>query len=180
MLILRPPAHPRSRGEHLYAVSPAARASGSSPLTRGARIFGRDDDRLVRLIPAHAGSTGTKLNRSPLIWAHPRSRGEHTRKSAHNSVAGGSSPLTRGALHVHGAAGAHGRLIPAHAGSTHVDGPGDAGAAAHPRSRGEHLGAGNESRGANGSSPLTRGARETCRGGSSRRGLIPAHAGSTH
>ena len=49
--------HPRSRGEHLPFGQDLDRATGSSPLTRGARKEDckRHDKR--RIIPAHAGST---------------------------------------------------------------------------------------------------------------------------
>jgi len=50
---------------------------------------------------------------------------------------------------------------------------------AHPRSRGEHLRVVRFAYLAEGSSPLTRGARGTSLGGAGSAGLIPAHAGST-
>ncbi len=90
-------AHPRSRGEHVSSLRNMARASGSSPLTRGALswVCRRGDP--PRLIPAHAGSTTSPPppKRSPP--AHPRSRGEHTSPTCRQVRFGGSSPLTRGA-----------------------------------------------------------------------------------
>ena len=71
-------------------------------------------------------------------------------------------------------------IIPAHAGSTppkpqhrqhHPD---------HPRSRGEHIRAYQAEGWQFGSSPLTRGARGRRWSPHQRRGIIPAHAGSTH
>ena len=50
-------AHPRSRGENNAVPLTDARASGSSPLTRGKQIVGLDKVAPQRLIPAHAGKT---------------------------------------------------------------------------------------------------------------------------
>ncbi|KXB52626.1 hypothetical protein HMPREF0307_02206 [Corynebacterium sp. DNF00584] len=49
------------------------------------------------LIPAHAGSTRSRSGSSRWAQAHPRSRGEHSERSAEGDPATGSSPLTRGA-----------------------------------------------------------------------------------
>ena len=97
MTALRIAAHPRSRGEHAVGLSANQYQEGSSPLTRGARPAPRVQNSEYRLIPAHAGSTPSRVishRRSP---AHPRSRGEH------------SEPIPP--LRLSG-------LIPAHAGST--------------------------------------------------------------
>ncbi|KXI17198.1 hypothetical protein HMPREF3227_01727 [Corynebacterium sp. CMW7794] len=53
-----PPAHPRSRGEHLCGRRGAYPPAGSSPLTRGAPLRHLRPGSDGRLIPAHAGSTG--------------------------------------------------------------------------------------------------------------------------
>ena len=111
-------AHPRSRGEHRCSQSHPRRASGSSPLTRGALKRRASSGVIAGLIPAHAGSTLPVHRVCPGQWAHPRSRGEHLSRLHACSARGGSSPLTRGALPP-----AYGRergagLIPAHAGST--------------------------------------------------------------
>ena len=98
-LLLVPPAHPRSRGEHQISIPHDTKVKGSSPLTRGARdegiICGRDDG----LIPAHAGSTNSTGSSSGPPRAHPRSRGEHRFPSRKTKATSGSSPLTRGARH---------------------------------------------------------------------------------
>ena len=71
--------------------------------------------------------------------AHPRSRGENIASRKFPVYAPGSSPLTRGKLHVvvdpergHG-------LIPAHAGKTVDKATFDQIKGAHPRSRGENV-----------------------------------------
>ena len=89
--------------------------------------------------------------------AHPRSRGENTDVYGTVLVAGGSSPLTRGKhppiKHFDHAI----RLIPAHAGKTHLARRCVSASEAHPRSRGENaIGSFLESADC-GSSPLTRG-----------------------
>mgnify|MGYP000890263657 CR=1 FL=1 len=91
----------------------------------------------------------------------------------------GSSPLTRGARRCAGSASVGSRLIPAHAGSTIRATGGPFRSGAHPRSRGEHGSSTVEQVRADGSSPLTRGARRPSRWGRCCPRLIPAHAGST-
>ena len=56
-LVLARSAHPRSRGEHLIEEADDVMQAGSSPLTRGARIFAVEEVAESGLIPAHAGST---------------------------------------------------------------------------------------------------------------------------
>ena len=155
----RPPAHPRSRGEHseigFLPVCPA------------------------RLIPAHAGSTLAAGWNHPPARAHPRSRGEHHRTLKYDIPGHGSSPLTRGApVHLvpHRVLR---RLIPAHAGSTLIRRLCRARSRAHPRSRGEHADEPVFLELGEGSSPLTRGAPALAICTAMRFGLIPAHAGST-
>ena len=70
-------AHPRSRGENIARTRGVESPSGSSPLTRGKRIYRRPRTRTRRLIPAHAGKTSTERQRPFDKWAHPRSRGEN-------------------------------------------------------------------------------------------------------
>ena len=52
--------HPRIRGEHLYFDKPQTRNCGSSPHTRGARDEAQRRVRVGRIIPAYAGSTGSR------------------------------------------------------------------------------------------------------------------------
>ena len=111
-------AHPRSRGEHGCAKYEMGGWLGSSPLTRGARSGHDDEARRHGLIPAHAGSTAGSRSSSRRRGAHPRSRGEHSSRSANSEAVAGSSPLTRGAPCEPAPPSAHPGLIPAHAGST--------------------------------------------------------------
>ena len=49
------------------------------------------------LIPAHAGSTDVPAAEEVFARAHPRSRGEHSKREGKENTKMGSSPLTRGA-----------------------------------------------------------------------------------
>ena len=134
-----------------------ARASGSSPLTRGKHYVASGGRVTQRLIPTHAGKTSTSSTRHPSPKAHPHSRGEN--QGLTRDVAGteGSSPLTRGKhapgpvpCHTHG-------LIPTHAGKTPCNPGTPGGARAHPHSRGENTLQSRYAWRRAGSSPLTRG-----------------------
>ena len=110
--------HPRSREENIDAWQLPERHVGSPPLARGKPQQGRESSDCARLIPAHAGKTGSCCRPRPACRAHPRSRGENAQADYGSTVERGSSPLTRGkqdgrpvCVAIHG-------LIPAHAGKT--------------------------------------------------------------
>ena len=132
---------------------------GSSPLTRGKRIYRRPRTRTRRLIPAHAGKTALTTSSGPSFRAHPRSRGENKCPPSDCPRCPGSSPLTRGKPGATAAGLAGGGLIPAHAGKTNP-----------PRREGGKP---------QGSSPLTRGKQLHASADNHRKRLIPAHAGKT-
>ena len=134
------PAHPRSRGEHGFVVHEDYFSGGSSPLTRGAPQACSACLPNTGLIPAHAGSTWSITAFMLVGRAHPRSRGEHPPAVGIGIGIHGSSPLTRGALVRLASITDPSRLIPAHAGSTRWTAAPSSAPAAHPRSRGEHLG----------------------------------------
>ena len=92
---------------------------------------------------------------------------------------GGSSPLTRGKRPDADGGGCAERLIPAHAGKTLRVLESTADHAAHPRSRGENSPPSTQRSRQCGSSPLTRGKRDTRRRCVTAGRLIPAHAGKT-
>ena len=71
-------AHPRSRGEHLTFQFITLTFQGSSPLARGTRRRNSDAEGVRGLIPARAGNTMFGVLSVCLLWAHPRSRGEHS------------------------------------------------------------------------------------------------------
>ena len=76
--IVRPPVHPRVRGEH---IAPAIAATCP-----------------MRFIPACAGNTAVIFMPLTFLTVHPRVRGEHARVSAALRRIAGSSPRARGTL----------------------------------------------------------------------------------
>ena len=172
-------AHPRSHGENHSKGGKARTVPGSSPLTRGKRVFGGERQGCVRFIPAHAGKTNSAGLYPISLPAHPRSRGENLGNTLWSAGKSGSSPLTRGKPDALPHAGGCERLIPAHAGKTgpQADRPDRLGA--HPRSRGENFGVEEDSGLIDGSSPLTRGKPDAIRQDRHHHRLIPAHAGKT-
>ena len=151
--------HPRSREENIDAWQLPERHVGSPPLARGKPQQGRESSDCARLIPAHAGKTGSCCRPRPACRAHPRSRGENGQESSDEGAPSGSSPLTRGKPCQHRAPVPHAGLIPAHAGKTARRRCPCANAAAHPRSREENLWEDRIRALEHGSSPLTRGKR---------------------
>ena len=134
---------------------------------------------MVRIIPAHAGSTTRAFTGSVVGEDHPRSRGEHVNGLGDVTAIRGSSPLTRGARQTPSRDPVNIRIIPAHAGSTSKARPRFTKRGDHPRSRGEHSPHLYRSWYMRGSSPLTRGARPVGGVSGSAGRIIPAHAGST-
>ena len=152
-------AHPRSRGENLLGFEGVGLRPGSSPLTRGKHSRRRAQLLDGGLIPAHAGKTTVGAGPGGSRTAHPRSRGENTRRSTTKYSIGGSSPLTRGKP----------------SGSRRTR----ALLTAHPRSRGENIWGSPTAGVYKGSSPLTRGKLRHQAQNVQPTGLIPAHAGKT-
>ena len=172
-------AHPRSRGEndaHHVAGNPPG---GSSPLTRGKPGPKALASTRRRLIPAHAGKTGSASRSRFPGWAHPRSRGENPDVVVGEVPCAGSSPLTRGKPVERRGQPRLLRLIPAHAGKTCSPPRRTEGGWAHPRSRGENPLVDRLTAVAGGSSPLTRGKLDRVPIRRDNLGLIPAHAGKT-
>ena len=150
-------AHPRSRGENAILLGVPFTTAGSSPLTRGKPSSRCAAPLTVGLIPAHAGKTPQTHPGGRCSQAHPRSRGENRPSVATRCTPSGSSPLTRGKLHLLGNDRRIIRLIPAHAGKTAPGCPGPRRPGAHPRSRGENRALDTLNMCRVGSSPLTRG-----------------------
>ena len=172
-------AHPRSRGENTYCLQSDQLFRGSSPLTRGKRLFQVGGSAHGRLIPAHAGKTAITSAYKHSVAAHPRSRGENVMVAGAARADAGSSPLTRGKRRWSMPRGPIDGLIPAHAGKTVQCGRIGGGGGAHPRSRGENPSLRTPPIPESGSSPLTRGKLVLASDGETELGLIPAHAGKT-
>ena len=171
--------YPRSRGESLQFLHHACAMSGSSPLTLGKLEGVHADLPDVSLIPAHAGKTSADPRGAASSPAHPRSRGENSRRTVRPASGPGSSPLMRGKRVPRDEDIGALRLIPAHAGKTATASWNRSFPWAHPRSRGENTAADARINEPTGSSPLTQG--KPCRNHRppDPRRLIPAHAGKT-
>ena len=171
--------HPRMRGEHAIPGSRPSRASGSSPHARGTLLAPRLPVGAQGIIPACAGSTCTPRPRLAPWWDHPRMRGERKDSSSPSTPSAGSSPHTRGTLHLDVPLHLVGEISPACAGST-LPWPGlRPPGGDHPRMRGEHSSRGRDPVPRPGSSPHVRRARRTRPPCGCWRRIIPACAGST-
>ena len=154
-------------------------ARGSSPLARGPHETQRKAIYAFGLIPARAGTTVSARDRVEIEGAHPRSRGDHSRKCFTRKPVPGSSPLARGPPYGSSLTPGLSGLIPARAGTTTPALSPRPPRRAHPRSRGDHVVMRAKKMANVGSSPLARGplineARNRGNGG-----LIPARAGTT-
>ncbi len=111
---------------------------GLSPLARGTRGPGLDDQRPDRFIPAGAGNTqkSPRIMSSPAVY--PRWRGEHTPEQRAEHDAGGLSPLARGTLVLLSGYLMGAQFIPAGAGNTGRGLARIPGEPVYPRWRGEH------------------------------------------
>ena len=152
---------------------------GSSPLARGKRRARLPEGGRFRLIPARAGKTTAASMSASRSSAHPRSRGENRRQPRRTGPRRGSSPLARGKRVFRDLDKHRVGLIPARAGKTPSLRGGCARTRAHPRSRGENIGASVTANGSDGSSPLARGKQGVRLNHVHPSRLIPARAGKT-
>ena len=132
---------------------------GSSPRMRGAPGDRMPVLRLLRIIPADAGSTVWDLMNWTVTWDHPRGCGEHSSEISWPSSFGGSSPRMRGAHTTLTSSHLGIRIIPADAGSTPRLPVPAVEIRDHPRGCGEHVEGFGSVLGQVGSSPRMRGAR---------------------
>ena len=89
-------AHPRVCGENVTPMYVFSNSSGSSPRVRGKLRNGFATTEDVRLIPACAGKTRTRLGSRPPAGAHPRVCGENLGDWPRHCGPYGSSPRVRG------------------------------------------------------------------------------------
>ena len=132
------PVHPRTGGEHLFAMWVAVAATGSSPHGRGTPnelLIRANTD---RFIPARAGNTFHQGFARQLGAVHPRTGGEHFNEPIAIFIQSGSSPHGRGTLSRKPHDRPRHRFIPARAGNTPGEGSTGGLPPVHPRTGGEH------------------------------------------
>ena len=135
--------------------------------------------RVVGIIPAYAGSTGSMSGFEGPDEDHPRVCGEHGKPLPGRLKAAGSSPRMRGARTIRRMHTKTIRIIPAYAGSTEYHRFSSRLRWDHPRVCGEHRGKPEGDIHQPGSSPRMRGAHSDTPDFVPASGIIPAYAGST-
>ena len=113
------PDHPRACGANLAVILGVHFESGSSPRMRGKHAITANSLNQSRIIPAHAGQTGSRHLNDNGHTDHPRACGAN--QSGRPACIGvcGSSPRMRGKRCVGHVQHPWPRIIPAHAGQTH-------------------------------------------------------------
>ena len=131
--------HPRRRGEHRTTVHGNVCVAGSSPQARGTPKSNANASNRTRFIPAGAGNTRLRRQRSYRCMVHPRRRGEHAGAKVQVYALNGSSPQARGTPAMDAIRRQIARFIPAGAGNTAPRRGGRGLTTVHPRRRGEHI-----------------------------------------
>ena len=171
--------HPRACGENGDDSITAWRLNGSPPRMRGKLNSEREKSRLKRITPAHAGKTPAKYLTAAQTADHPRACGENLLKIKIYHLLHGSPPRMRGKQKAPDRASSRGRITPAHAGKTFVNGKRYYSTTDHPRACGENTLPFGSTFVSFGSPPRMRGKRyfDTCATLDER--ITPAHAGKT-
>ena len=107
---------------------------------RGKVYLSANCNKIVRIIPAHAGKSFRHELWKILIWDHPRSCGEKLPYKKRKKIEQGSSPLMRGKVNEGDFLEAEFGIIPAHAGKSGTAESRTSPAKDHPRSCGEKPG----------------------------------------
>ncbi len=171
--------YPRWRGEHCTCNMVNDYLIGLSPLARGTRGPGLDDQRPDRFIPAGAGNTPPERDNTAIHPVYPRWRGEHFVYLHMPALINGLSPLARGTPKSHHVLCRLLRFIPAGAGNTRRNNEQSMTLAVYPRWRGEHSCSCRDTSWAPGLSPLARGTQVADWRGYRANRFIPAGAGNT-
>ncbi len=135
---------------------------------------------MLRITPAHAGTTYQSYALRRNAQDHPRSRGDYIMAIGLADITVGSPPLTRGLLLACPLPHLPWRITPAHAGTTQKSVCDDVPEQDHPRSRGDYNGRAITIRQRIGSPPLTRGLLYFYQILLCIPRITPAHAGTTH
>ena len=174
------PDHPRACGANSRWSIPAPATNGSSPRMRGKPRRDRQQDAILRIIPAHAGQTRTAGAGRCGHADHPRACGANPSSLAICVVSNGSSPRMRGKPQRGRRRQRRDRIIPAHAGQTTPARPLGAPPSDHPRACGANVACSRSRMPMTGSSPRMRGKRALPEPIKLHLRIIPAHAGQTH
>ena len=166
------------RGERFPAGTPRDIKYGSSPHARGTHGSGSSMVRLVRFIPACAGTASLLLFLRVYCPVHPRMRGERVISLRYDGFKGGSSPHARGTPFCTDIQVSPRRFIPACAGNAGRLRRCSRWMTVHPRMRGERTARAWPARCRNGSSPHARGTRTNGVGLAGHPRFIPACAGN--
>ena len=154
-------------------------SQGSSPRMRGSLLLSHSNDRLFRIIPAHAGLTGLRSYGLLDLRDHPRACGAHVGRCRCIITHVGSSPRMRGSHDLLMHCGVEHGIIPAHAGLTFSGCAHGTPGRDHPRACGAHTTGPEVKAWRMGSSPRMRGSLILPWALLMRLGIIPAHAGLT-
>ena len=191
--------HPRACGANKPSELPNLSLPGSSPRMRGKQGAMVCRKVSARIIPAHAGQTGTLPGRWSVSSDHPRACGANSHIVVFPWVGGGSSPRMRGKpnpvsyrfYHCGSSPRMRGklmvkikrveiiRIIPAHAGQTMTCVMRLRSRSDHPRACGANLTNSAAPIRRTGSSPRMRGKLPLPPFHATRTRIIPAHAGQT-
>ena len=171
--------HPRTGGEHFWAMMRWVALGGSSPHGRGTPGRGHRRGPGRRFIPARAGNTGSAASSCRRFPVHPRTGGEHVSNSGTTGSSSGSSPHGRGTLRLGTCHLAFSWFIPARAGNTQGSAPCRLPWPVHPRTGGEHSSLTTTTWASSGSSPHGRGTLRIARRAPLAGRFIPARAGNT-
>ncbi len=171
--------HPRACGAN-FRRSPIARSTaGSSPRMRGKLGPLAGEFAAFRIIPAHAGQTGTIDGERRHSSDHPRACGANATSVMPRSMMAGSSPRMRGKRVQQGHRQSRRRIIPAHAGQTTPAPHRPPAISDHPRACGANPWRKLSAKPQCGSSPRMRGKRRPQQNPAEFVRIIPAHAGQT-
>ena len=170
--------HPRACGEQTAPLRAVRFYQGSSPRVRGAAHFISRQNKTRGIIPARAGSSVPIHFHAPYLRDHPRACGEQVLGIIHDPINLGSSPRVRGADEQLDLLLQAGGIIPARAGSSRATMRWTPRTRDHPRACGEQFGLNSIKPLCMGSSPRVRGAGRRGSPWKTRRGIIPARAGS--
>ena len=130
------PDHPRACGANSVLENFSSPLIGSSPRMRGKPRPPPCAPRRARIIPAHAGQTKPQYQQYRRPTDHPRACGANRLISVAAVCRAGSSPRMRGKPVRANHLARNTRIIPAHAGQTHLYGPIIGAIPDHPRACG--------------------------------------------